>query len=149
MSAGEVAGLVAALALVVLVALVAVPLLRLARTLEDARRAIALITDEAVPALRETRAAAASVRAGAGRAEGIDADLAEAAHNAQAISSLVASAVTGPAVKVSALGYGVRRALEHRRAASARGRREETLARVRARREERLRRGQGRGRGAA
>ncbi len=139
MSAGEVAGLVAALAFVVLVALAAVPLLRLARALDEARRSIALVTAEAVPALREARAAAAAAKGSAGRAEGIDADLAEAAHDVQAISSLVASAVSGPAVKVSALSYGVRRAVAHRRAASARGRREETLARVRSRREQRAR----------
>ena len=52
---GEVAGLIAAVALCVLVGLAAVPLLKLGRTLEEARLAIRDLGQHSVPVLTELR----------------------------------------------------------------------------------------------
>jgi len=53
MSLGNVAGLIAAIAFVVLVALLAVPLLKLGKVLDEARRMVSTVTDETVPLLNE------------------------------------------------------------------------------------------------
>ena len=49
MTAGEIAGLIAAIAFVALVALAAVPLLKLGRVLEEVRLAVRDIGHESVP----------------------------------------------------------------------------------------------------
>ena len=59
MSVGEIAGLVAAIAFVVLVALTAVPLLKLGRVLEEIRLAVRDIGHESVPILTELTGAEA------------------------------------------------------------------------------------------
>ena len=53
MSAGDVAGLIAALAFVLLVGFMAVPLLKLGKVLDETRTTIRGISDESVPLLQE------------------------------------------------------------------------------------------------
>ena len=53
MSLGDVAGLIAAVAFVLLVGLLAVPLLKLGRVLDEARASIKEVTDHSVPILDE------------------------------------------------------------------------------------------------
>lgn len=120
MSAGEIAGLIAALAFVVLVGLLALPLLRLTRTLEEARRSIERLTDEALPTLRGTATTVDSVNASLARAEGVTSNVVDISANASALTGLLTSVIGGPAVKVSAFSYGVRRALASRRDSSTR-----------------------------
>ena len=55
MSLGEIAGFIAALAAVVLVALLAVPLLKLGRVLEELRLAVRDLGHNSVPILQELR----------------------------------------------------------------------------------------------
>ena len=55
MSVGEIAGLIAAIAFVALVAFTAVPLLKLGRVLEEVRLAVRDIGHESVPILTELR----------------------------------------------------------------------------------------------
>ena len=55
MSVGEIAGLIAAVAFVALVAFTAVPLLKLGRVLEEVRLAVRDIGHESVPILTELR----------------------------------------------------------------------------------------------
>lgn len=123
MSAGEVAGLIAALAFVVLVGLLALPIVRLTRTFEEARRSIERLTDETVPTLRGTATTVDTVNATLLRADSVAANVADISANASALTGLVTSLVGGPVVKVSAFSYGVRRAVAQRRPASGGGRR--------------------------
>src|SRR3954463_6653724 len=60
MSVGEIAGLIAAIAFVVLVALTAVPLLKLGRVLEEVRLAVRDIGHESVPILPELQGTVAA-----------------------------------------------------------------------------------------
>ena len=60
MSVGEIAGLIAAIAFVVLVALAAIPLLKLGRVLEEVRLAVRDIGHESVPILAELRGTVAA-----------------------------------------------------------------------------------------
>ncbi len=53
MSVGDVAGLIAAIAFVLLVGLLAIPLLKLGKVLDEARRLVGSVTDETVPLINE------------------------------------------------------------------------------------------------
>ena len=57
---GDIAGLIAAIAFVLLVGLLAVPLLKLGRVLDEARDSVKELTDHSVPVLDETAKVVAS-----------------------------------------------------------------------------------------
>lgn len=116
MSAGEIAGLIAAGAFVVLVLLLALPLIRLTGAIEEARRSIERLTEESLPTLRSTRATVESVNASLAQAEGISSDVRGVSSNVGGLAALVTATVAGPLIKVNSFSYGVRRALAHRRA---------------------------------
>ena len=65
MSAGEIAGLLAAIAAVVLVALLAVPLLKLGRVLEELRLVVRDVGHSSVPILHELKGTVTATNAGA------------------------------------------------------------------------------------
>lgn len=115
MSAGEIAGLIAAIAFVLLVALLALPLIRLTGAIEEARRSIEKLTEESLPTLRGTRATVESVNASLAQAEGISSDVHGVTSNVGGLAALVTTTVGGPLIKVNAFSYGVRRALAHRK----------------------------------
>ena len=60
MSVGDVAGLIAAIAFVLLVGFLAVPLIKLGRVLDETRTSVKEITDHTVPVLDETATLVAS-----------------------------------------------------------------------------------------
>jgi uncharacterized protein YoxC len=119
MTVGEVAGLIAAIAFVVLVALTAVPLLKLGRVLEEVRLAVRDIGHESVPILTELRG---TVRATTDELEQLSLvteDVAKVSSNAGVVSENAAQMTTlfratlgGPLVKTAAFSYGVRKALK-------------------------------------
>ncbi|MDO5681561.1 MAG: DUF948 domain-containing protein [Propionibacteriaceae bacterium] len=118
MSAGEIAGLIAAGALLLLVLLCAVPLLKLGGVLGEMRRQVRDLGEETVPILTELKGTVSAtnveleklavVTEDAARVSG---HAAEVARNAADFSSLFKETVGGPLVKLSAVGYGVRRAI--------------------------------------
>jgi hypothetical protein len=89
-SAGQIAALVAAGAFVVLVALLAVPLLKLGRTL-----------DEATVAIRKAHEGSAGART--------------VSTNVSVLTSLVTATLGGPLVRAAALSYGLSKAVKARR----------------------------------
>jgi Bacterial protein of unknown function (DUF948) len=109
-SGGEVAGLVIAVLWAVLVAFLAVVLVRAARALRETTRLVAGIADQTVPLLGQ--AATTLRRAGVqlDRVDAITADAEEVAANASALSGAVHEAIGVPLTKVAAFGYGVRKA---------------------------------------
>ncbi|MGN6243408.1 MAG: DUF948 domain-containing protein [Motilibacteraceae bacterium] len=135
MSAGEVAGLIAALAFVVLVGLLALPLLRLTRTIAQAQRSLEELTEKTLPTLQEATAAMRSVNASLAQTEGIASDVHDMSSNVSGLTGLVTSGLGGPAIKVSAFSYGVQRAIAQRRTAKV-----ESTAGARIRAERRARR---------
>jgi uncharacterized protein YoxC len=117
-SVGEIAGLIAALALLVAVGLLAVPLLKLGRMIDEGTRRVeqsATIIDEAVNRLRDTGDTIASVNANLVHVEKAAAHVETISANVSALSSVVSSTFSGPLVKVAAFSYGVRRAARQRR----------------------------------
>jgi uncharacterized protein YoxC len=118
MSVGEIAGLIAAIAFVVLVALTAVPLLKLGRVLEEVRLAVRDIGHESVPILTELQGTVRATNEELGKLSLVTEDVARVSKNATVVtenaaqlSSLFSATLGGPLVKTAAFSYGVRKAL--------------------------------------
>jgi uncharacterized protein YoxC len=114
-SAGEIAGVIAAAAFVLLVLILAVPLLKLGRTLDEATLAIRKASEGAAPLLEEAKGTLAGVNAQLDQVDGIARGVNSMTTNAAALTSIVASTVGSPLIKVAAFSYGVRRSLGQRR----------------------------------
>ncbi|MDR2379349.1 MAG: DUF948 domain-containing protein [Bifidobacteriaceae bacterium] len=111
MTLGEVAGLIAALALVALVGLLAVPVLRLGRVFEEATRSVKELTDHALPLLDEAAAAAAQANSQLEKVDAVTTAAADVSQNVSALTALIAATVGGPLIKLAAFTHGVRTAL--------------------------------------
>ena len=118
MSVGEIAGLIAALAAVVLVALLAVPLLKLGRVLEELRLAVRDVGHNSVPILQELKGTVAATNDEIGKLSVVTADVAKVSshatvvsENAAQLSTLFTATLGGPLVKTAAFTHGVRQAI--------------------------------------
>ncbi len=131
MSAGQIAALVAAGAFVVLVALLAVPLIKLGRTLDEATLAIRKASDGSDPLFTGANTTVTQVNAQLERLDGITANAQAVSGNVSALTSLFTAPLGGPLVRLAALSYGVSKAMRRRRrkederARRSRGRRKE------------------------
>ncbi|MBK7821186.1 MAG: DUF948 domain-containing protein [Tessaracoccus sp.] len=127
MSVGEVAGLIAAIALCVLVALAAVPLLKLGRVLDETRIAVRDLGNNSVPILQELKGTVVATNDELAKLSVVTTDAARAsAHatvvteNAAQLSTLFAATLGGPLVKTAAFTYGLRKAVKGGKAAKGR-----------------------------
>lgn len=123
MSAGDVAGLIAALAFVLLVGFMAVPLLKLGKVLDETRTTIRGISDESVPLLQEVTTTVTHTNEQLVRVDTITTNAAQVATNVSALTALFAATLGSPVVKVAAFTYGVRQALGGRKTGAGRVRR--------------------------
>ncbi len=119
MSAGGIAALIAAGALVLLVLLLAIPLLKLGRTLDEATLAIRKTHEGATPLLVSAQDTVKAVNAQLVEVDGITKGVNSMTSNAAALTSIVSSTVGSPLIKVAAFSYGVRRTVANRRTAEA------------------------------
>ena len=110
MSLGDVAGLIAAVAFVLLVGLLAVPLLKLGRVLDEARASIKEVTDHSVPILDEAATTVATTNSQLVKVDTITTSAAQVSENVSALTGLYAATFGAPLVKVAAFTYGVRQA---------------------------------------
>jgi uncharacterized protein YoxC len=122
MSAGDVAGLIAAIAFVLLVGLLAVPLLKLGKVLDETRTTIKGISDETVPLLQEVTATVTSTNEQLVKVDSITTNAAQVTTNVSALTALFAATLGSPVVKVAAFSYGVRQAMSGRRTGTGRRR---------------------------
>ena len=111
MSVGDVAGLIAALAFVLLVGVLAVPLIKLGGVLDETRNLVKGVSDETVPLLGEVTATVSTSNAQLARVDAITSNVAAATTNVSALTALLAATLGGPVVKVAAFTYGVRTAM--------------------------------------
>ncbi|HEY2697109.1 MAG TPA: DUF948 domain-containing protein [Pseudonocardiaceae bacterium] len=131
MSAGQIAGLVAAGAFLLLVLLAAVPLIKLGRTLDEATIAIRKAHENTDPLFDGANTTLTHVNTQLERVDGITANARAVSGNVSALTSLFTATLGGPLVKTAALSYGISKAVKARRrksaekaaAGSARGRR--------------------------
>ena len=119
MSAGEWAGLIAALALVLLVVLLAVPVLKLGRTLDETTLTIRQVREQSAPILGQAQTTIAQVNSNLERVDDITGNAANVSSNVAALTSVVAATVGSPLIKVAAFSYGVRSATKKRREGQA------------------------------
>jgi uncharacterized protein YoxC len=115
MSVGDVAGLIAAIAFVLLVGLLAVPLLKLGKVLDEARRLVGTVTDETAPLINEVTTTVGLTNHQLERVDTITAGVQQVTTNVSALTSLFAATLGSPVVKIAAFSYGVRRAMSDRR----------------------------------
>ena len=129
MTGGEIAGLIAAGAFLMLVLVLAVPILKLRHTVDAATRAINDVTDRTGPLLGDVNETVQNVNTALGQVQvtldGVNLQLAKVdtiTGHAQNISANVANLVTvvsaaaaNPLVKVASFGYGLRKAAAARR----------------------------------
>jgi uncharacterized protein YoxC len=114
-SAGEIAGLIAAIAVAVLVLLLAIPLLKLGRTLDETTLTIRQAREQAMPILGQASTTVAHVNSNLERVDDITGNAANVSSNVAALTSVVAATVGSPLIKVAAFSYGVRSAARRRR----------------------------------
>ena len=131
MDAGEIAGLIAAIAFAMLVLILAVPILKLGRTVDAATRAINDVTDRTGPLLGSVQETVENVNTAVGQMQisldGVNVQLAKVdtmtshAQNVTAsvanLATIVSAAAANPLIKVASLGYGLRKAASARRRA--------------------------------
>jgi hypothetical protein len=114
-SAGQIAALVAAGAFVVLVVLLAVPLLKLGRTLDEATVAIRKAHEGSAPLLDGAQTTLRQVNNQLERVDGITAGARTVSTNVSVLTSLFTATLGGPLVRAAALSYGVGKAVRARR----------------------------------
>lgn len=119
MSGGEIAALIAAIAFVVLVLLLAVPLLKLGRTLDEATVAVRKTHDGVGPLLADAQATIESLNTQLVQLEGIATNVNSMTTNVAAMTAVVSSTLGSPMIKAAAFTYGVRKTVSDRRDADA------------------------------
>lgn len=115
MSAGELAGLIAAVAFVLLVGAIAVPLWKLGRVLDETTRLVGGVTDRTLPLLTEVTTTVEHTNSQLERVDTITSNVEQMTTNVSALTSLFAATLGSPIVKVAAFTYGVRHAVGDRR----------------------------------
>ncbi|ROR71712.1 DUF948 domain-containing protein [Bogoriella caseilytica] len=117
MSIGDIAGLIAAIAFVILVLALAVPLVKLGRVLDEARGTVRRITDHTLPAIDETVLTIKSTNEQLAKVDTVTTSAARVTEDVSALTTLVSATVGGPLIKVSAFSHAVRatfRGFKHR-----------------------------------
>ena len=115
MSGGAIAALIAAGAFVLLVLLLAVPLLKLGRTLDEATLAIRKTHEGAAPLLADAQGTLTQVNGQLVHVEGIARNVNSMTTNIAALTSVVSSTLGSPLIKAAAFSYGVRKTIQERR----------------------------------
>ena len=119
MTLGGIAGLIAAVAFVALVGMVAVPLWKTGRVLDELRQTVHDIGEESVPILTELQGTVRATNTELERLSFVTEDVSTVTKNATVVSENAAQLTTlfsatlgGPLIKTAAFTYGVRRAIK-------------------------------------
>ena len=119
MSVGEIAGLIAAVAVVVLVGLLAVPVLKLGRTLDETTLTIRQVREQSQPILSQASTTVTHVNANLERVDEVTGNAASVSSNVAALTSVFAATLGSPLIKAAAFSYGVRTAARKKREGAA------------------------------
>jgi uncharacterized protein YoxC len=129
-SVGQIAAIIAAVAFVILVVLLAIPLLKLGKTLDEATIAIRKAHEGTGPLLDEAGVTITTVNTQLERVDGVTASAQAIAANTRALSSLFTATMGGPLVKAAALSYGLRKASQSRKLKASRSSKSKRSARA-------------------
>jgi uncharacterized protein YoxC len=105
---GDVAGLIAAIAFVLLVGALAVPLVKLGRVLDAARDSLKDVTEHTLPVIDEAAVTITTTNSQLAKVDTVTTAAAETSQNVSALTSLVSATVGAPLVKVAAFSMAVR-----------------------------------------
>jgi uncharacterized protein YoxC len=114
MSPGEIAGLIAACAFLLLVGILAVPLVKLGSVFDETRHMIKGVSDETVPLLNEVTTTVTHTNDQLVRVDAITSNVQAMTSNVSALTALFAATLGTPVIKVAAFTYGVRSAISGR-----------------------------------
>ena len=110
MDGGDIAGLIAAGVFAVLVGLLAVPIMKLGKVFDELRLTIRSLNDGTTPLIDEVTRTVSTTNTQLEKVDGITSNVSDASANVSALSSLVASTVGQPLIKVASFSHGLRRA---------------------------------------
>ena len=110
MSGGDIAGLIAAGVFAVLVALLAIPLVKLGRVFDETTHAIRDLNDNVTPLIAESTTTLKQTNAQIARVDTITSNVADVTGNVSALVALFAATVGGPLIKLAGFSAGVRAA---------------------------------------
>lgn len=119
---GDIAGLIAACAFVLLVGAIAIPLIKLGGVMDEVsaaiqgmsaetQTAVRDVVGEAVPLMGEVRTSVATANTQLVRVDAITANVQAATGNISGLTSVLAATLGTPVIKVAALAYAVRSTL--------------------------------------
>ncbi|MDP9867267.1 MULTISPECIES: DUF948 domain-containing protein [Streptosporangium] len=114
LTAGEVAGLIVAVAWVVLVCFLAMVLVRLARLLTETTKMVSELGERVVPLLEDVTTTVSEANRQLVAVEAIAVDVKQVSGHVAKVSDVAQTLVTGPLIKIAALAHGVRQALHVR-----------------------------------
>jgi predicted cobalt transporter CbtA len=123
MSAGDIAGLIAAAVFAVLVGCLAVPLVKLGRVFDETTLAIRDVSHNVAPILEETTTTIREANKQLARVDAITGHVADVTGNVSALVALFAATVGGPLIKLAGFSAGVRAAFRMGRPAGTARRR--------------------------
>jgi uncharacterized protein YoxC len=114
-SLGDIAGMIAALAFVVLVLRMGAVVGKAGKVLDETRASVREITDETVPLLREVTDTVAATGQQVARLDAISSSVGTMVTNLSALTSVATATVGRPLIKIAAFSYGMRSAVWSRR----------------------------------
>ncbi len=115
-SGGDIAGLIAAGVFAILVAFLAVPLLKLGKVFDETTLAIRDVSSNITPLLEESTTTIHEANKQLARVDTITGHVADVTGNASALVALFAATVGGPLIKIAGFSAAVRAALKGGRA---------------------------------
>jgi uncharacterized protein YoxC len=115
LTAGEVAGLIAATGWIVVVCVLVMVLVKLTRLITQTSKAVTDLTSRMAPLLDDVSLTVSETNRQLAAVEAIAKDVKQISGHAAKLSAVTQTVFTGPLIKVSSIGYGVRRAIEVRR----------------------------------
>jgi uncharacterized protein YoxC len=115
LTGGEIAGLVAAVGFVVLVAALAVPIIKVGRTIDETTKLVASLNERTAPLISDLDVTLRQVSAQLERVDAITTNAQAVTGTVAALTSLFAATLGSPVVKVAAFTYGVRKTIAGRR----------------------------------
>ena len=110
MSGGDIAGLIAAGVFAILVALLALPIIRLTKVFDELIVTIRSLNQSTSPLIDEVTKTVVTTNEQLEKVDGITSNVSDASANVSALSSLVTSTVGQSLIKVASFSYGVRQA---------------------------------------
>jgi uncharacterized protein YoxC len=111
MSGGDIAGLIAAGVFAVLVAIIAIPLVKLGGVFDQTRDSIKDVSDGITPILAESTVTVQETNKQLARVDAITRNVEEVTGNVSSLVALFAASVGGPLIKLAGFSAAVRAAM--------------------------------------